>query len=116
LIWGYNWHIFKPDNCKPEDDEYPLHVLIEQVSYSGPFPLKYQEIADLERLQVMHYGAGFYINENSLRKQFMILADPEIPKDDKTFICRLMIRGSGQRLRSCSRINGFATNDNGGTV
>jgi serine/threonine protein kinase len=38
----------------------------------------------------MHYGAGFYINENSSRKQFMILVDPEIPKDDKTFICRLI--------------------------
>lgn len=89
LIWGNDWHIFKPEKLKPQDEEYPFHVLIKQVSFFGPFPLKYQEIVDDETLQnctVVHN----YIKENSLSKPFMLLEDPEIDAEDKRFVSRLM--------------------------
>jgi hypothetical protein len=42
LIWGYNWHIFRPDETVNVDsEEYPLLVLIKQISvfWPGPPPL-----------------------------------------------------------------------------
>jgi serine/threonine protein kinase len=90
LIWGNDWHIFKPEKPKPQDEEYPLHVLIKQVSFFGPWPLKYQEIVDEETLQNCTIVQE-YINENSLRKPFMMLQDPEIDVEDKRFVLRLMM-------------------------
>ncbi|KAL9128235.1 MAG: hypothetical protein Q9217_003051 [Psora testacea] len=53
LIWGKNWHIFKPTDVPLESDEYPMQVLIKQVSIFGPVPLSYGEIADNERLGIL---------------------------------------------------------------
>jgi hypothetical protein len=74
---------------KPEDEEYSLHVLIKQISFFGPFPLKYQEVIDLKRLQQCTIVQN-YINKNSLQRPSMILKDPEITSEDKEIICRSM--------------------------
>lgn len=90
LFFGDDLHIFKPESkFEPQGDEYTLHVLIRQVSFFGPFPLKFQEIVDPETLQNCTIVQE-YINDNSLMKPFITAKDPELDEDDKRFICRIM--------------------------
>ena len=69
LIWGNNWHIFKPTEVPFESDEYPLQVLIKQVSIFGPVSLSYAEIADDERLGILTAVINL-IHDHNLRKPF----------------------------------------------
>lgn len=90
LFFGDNVHIFKPeDKYEPQGDEYTLHVLIRQVSFFGPFPLKFQELVDFETLGNCTEVQS-YINENALMKPFHTAKDPEFDEDDKRFICKIM--------------------------
>ncbi|KAL8719657.1 MAG: hypothetical protein Q9225_003354 [Loekoesia sp. 1 TL-2023] len=89
LIWGENWHIFKPANVDVDSKEYPLRVLIKQVSIFGPIPLSYQEIADDERLEILT-NTILFISENKLWKPFRLSADKELSKEDRSFICKIM--------------------------
>ncbi|KAL9116969.1 MAG: hypothetical protein Q9187_006500 [Circinaria calcarea] len=89
LIFGKSWHIFKPDNLDPDDETFPLHVLIKQANFFGPFPLSYQEIADDERLYILTVVMN-YIKENVKRKPFSMVQDRELIKEDREFICKIM--------------------------
>lgn len=89
LIWGDNWHIFRPENANVDSEEYPALVLIKQASIFGPIALSYQEIADDERLEVLAKTIN-YINDNNLKKPFYLSADKELSKEDRTFICKIM--------------------------
>jgi casein kinase II subunit alpha len=89
MIWGESWHIFKPDNLKPSDEAYPLQVLIKQANFFGPFPVSYQEIADDERLDILT-AVMDYVQKNEKRKPFSMAEDPELTKEDREFICRIM--------------------------
>lgn len=89
LIWGGNWHIFKPENTAIDSKQYPLRVLIKQASIFGPIPLSYQEIADDERLEILT-NTILFISENKLPKSFHLSVDKELSKEDRTFICKIM--------------------------
>lgn len=89
LIWGYNWHIFRPENADVDSEEYPLLVFIKQASIFGPVPLSFQDIADDERLEILAKTIHF-INDNNLKKPFYLSADKELSKEDRTFICKIM--------------------------
>ena len=53
LIWGKNWHIFKPTQISADDEENPIHVLIQQARYFGPFPLSYEDFIDAEQNRIL---------------------------------------------------------------
>ncbi|KAL9121403.1 MAG: hypothetical protein Q9187_002042 [Circinaria calcarea] len=89
LIWGESFHIFKPKNLKPDDEAYPYHVLLKQANFFGPFPLSYQEIADEERLSILTFAMN-YLEANEPRKPFSTAEDPELTKEDREFICKIM--------------------------
>ena len=89
LIFGENWHIFKPYNLDPDDETYPVHVLIRQANFFGPFPLSYQEIADDERLQTITIVMN-YIKDNVKRKPFCMAQDKELTNEDRDFVCKIM--------------------------
>jgi casein kinase II subunit alpha len=90
LFFGDDLHIFMPeDKFEPQGDEYTLHIIIRQVSWFGPFPLKFEEIVDPETLQNCSIVQQ-YINANALMKPFIRAKDPELDEDDKRFICRIM--------------------------
>ncbi|KAI9840788.1 MAG: hypothetical protein M1837_001318 [Sclerophora amabilis] len=89
LIWGNNWHIFKPTDVAFESDEYPLQVLIKQVSIFGPVPLSYGEIADEERLGILTSVVNL-VNEHNLQKPFYMSVDQELSTEDRMFICKIM--------------------------
>ncbi|KAK4982672.1 hypothetical protein LTR50_007633 [Elasticomyces elasticus] len=72
LIWGKNWHIFKPTQVLANDEEYPIHVLIQQARYFGPFPLSYEDVVDAEQNRILA-AILFYIEEQNLRKPFSML-------------------------------------------
>lgn len=72
-----------------DDETYPLHVLIKQANFFGPFPLSYQEIADDERLNILTIVMN-YVKENEKRKPFSMAEDPELTKEDRGFICKIM--------------------------
>jgi casein kinase II subunit alpha len=89
LIWGKNWHIFKPDDVSIDDEAYPVHVLIKHANYFGPFPLSYQEIADDERLGILTLVVNCSV-DNEKRKPFSMIEDRELTKEDREFISKIM--------------------------
>ncbi|RMZ85263.1 hypothetical protein DV738_g379, partial [Chaetothyriales sp. CBS 135597] len=89
LIWGKNWHIFKPDKVSADHEEYAVHVLIQQARFFGPFPLSYEDVIDTEQNQILA-GVLYYIEEHNLRKPFSLVQDEEVTSEDKEFICKIM--------------------------
>jgi len=89
LIWGNNWHIFKPDGVTIDGEDYPAHVITKQADYFGPFPPSYQEIADDERLATLTF-INNYSTESGKWKPFKLAEDPELTKLDRDFICKIM--------------------------
>ena len=89
LIWGKNCHIFKPSDVPFERDEYPLQVLIKQVSIFGPVPLSYGDFANDERLGILTAVINL-ISEHNLQRPFHLAVYKELSKEDKTFICKIM--------------------------
>ncbi|TAQ86787.1 hypothetical protein B7494_g4876 [Chlorociboria aeruginascens] len=89
LIWGNNWHIFKPDEVTIDDEAYPAHVLIKQADYFGPFPPSYHEITDEERLATLTF-INNYSTESGKWKPFELAEDPELTKTDRDFLCKIM--------------------------
>ncbi|KAJ8106697.1 hypothetical protein OPT61_g9367 [Boeremia exigua] len=87
LLWGENWHIFKPD--VPADREhYGLKILMKHHQYFGPFPLSYKEIADEDSCTILAYAMNGVPRE--LMKPFALITDKEVTKKDKAFILKLM--------------------------
>ena len=86
LVWGENWHIFKPSNIDPTDPAYPIEVLRRQDKCFGPFPLSYTTLADDDRLDTLTI-----ITESvEKRTPFERAASKEIAESDREFICKLM--------------------------
>lgn len=52
-------------------------------------PLSFQDIADDERLEILTKTIHF-ISDNNLKKPFYLVADKELSKKDRTFICKIM--------------------------
>ncbi|MCJ1411532.1 hypothetical protein MMC19_005622 [Ptychographa xylographoides] len=89
LIWGNNWHIFKPTGVPFESAEYPIQVLIKQVSIFGPVPLSYGEIADSDRLGILDAVINV-VTDHNLQKPFALSTDEELSAADRTFLCKIM--------------------------
>ncbi|KAK3169422.1 hypothetical protein OEA41_008805 [Lepraria neglecta] len=89
LIWGYNWHIFKPDNIEPDHEEYGLQVLVKQVSIFWAISSNFKEIADEERLGILTAVIN-HINDNKMWKPFSRAEDVELSEEDRNFIEKIM--------------------------
>lgn len=86
LIWGENWHIFKPSNIDPRDPAYPIEVLRRQDECFGPFPQSYTTLADDDRLDTL----TFITESVEKRTPFEMASSQEIAKEDREFISKLM--------------------------
>jgi casein kinase II subunit alpha len=89
LLWGKGLHLFKPPNIPADDDEFPVHVPVQQARYFGPFPLTYEEVLD-EKLNRALAAVHVHIDERDLRKPFFLEEDEEVTQEDKDFICKTM--------------------------
>ena len=86
LIWGENWHIFKPSNVDPQDSTYPIEVSRRQDKYFGPFPLSYTSLADDATLDTLTT-----ITESVVKRTpFEMASSHETTKEDRDFISKLM--------------------------
>lgn len=84
LLWGQNWHMFKPLKLDASDEMYPFETLRRHDIFFGPFPKSYVEIADPESLQILTY-----ITETTKeRRPFRM--NTEIHQDDTRFLCKIM--------------------------
>lgn len=93
MIWGFGWHIFKPDpeDAGPDDEAYPTHVLVKQIAFFGPFPVSYFDILPKEDERWEFIGdATQYIIDNQKWKPFAQAEDEELAEEDRTFICKIM--------------------------
>ncbi|OBT86263.1 hypothetical protein VE02_05865 [Pseudogymnoascus sp. 03VT05] len=77
LIWGLNFHLFKPP-VPADHEEYELEILMKHCQYFGPYPLSYKDLANLETQNV--------------------LAEAEISKEDKDFLGKMMLLDPRDRL------------------
>ncbi|KJX94470.1 hypothetical protein TI39_contig4189g00010 [Zymoseptoria brevis] len=89
LIWGRNFHIFKPRVISADDEEFLVHVLIQQARYFGPFPLSYEMWLDKEQQQVLA-AVHIHIEEQDMRKPFLQAEDEEMTLEDRDFLCGIM--------------------------
>jgi casein kinase II subunit alpha len=89
LIWGRGFHIFKPVDVPADDAEFPVHVLIQQARYFGPFPLSYKTFLDEDQERILA-AIHIYIEEHGLRKPFSQVEDKEITLEDNAFLCNIM--------------------------
>jgi hypothetical protein len=103
LIWGENWHTFKPIdlNLEPGSESYALQVLAKQINIFGPVPLKYQEIADEEARDILTMVIN-HVKATLKPKPFAMAEDLELSVEDRDFPAglRSLIQGIG-RQRGC---------------
>ncbi|KFZ12317.1 hypothetical protein V502_07148 [Pseudogymnoascus sp. VKM F-4520 (FW-2644)] len=86
LIWGLNWHIFKPD-VPADHEDYEEKIVRKHCQYFGPYPISYAEIADEDTLQVLvevMEAAG------PVSKPFHLIREAEISEEDKAFLGKMM--------------------------
>ncbi|KAF2215435.1 hypothetical protein CERZMDRAFT_36105 [Cercospora zeae-maydis SCOH1-5] len=89
LLLGRNFHIFKPPNISADDEEFPVHVSIQQARYFGPFPLTSGTYLDKEEETILA-AIHIYIEEQDSRKPFSLVEDKELMSGDKEILCRVM--------------------------
>ena len=86
LVYGANWHIFRPPKIDPADSTYAVEVFRRHDQYFGPFPLSYTTLADDDRLETL----TIITKSTEKRKPFKMASSKEISKEDREFICKLM--------------------------
>ncbi|KFY05428.1 hypothetical protein V491_09138, partial [Pseudogymnoascus sp. VKM F-3775] len=92
LIWGLNFHIFKPD-VPFDHEEHELEILMKHCQFFGPYPLSYKDLADLETQNVLAHvmnTIGGATTGKDLRKPFYLAGEKEILKEDREFLGRVM--------------------------
>ena len=93
LIYGENWHIFKPRNVNAEDSTYAYEILRQHNVYFGPFPMSIRTPADRARLSPL----VAVVQSVQGHKPFKMASSREIAKEDRAFICKLMRRDPRDR-------------------
>ncbi|KAG4429474.1 hypothetical protein IFR05_015037 [Cadophora sp. M221] len=94
LIWGLNWHMFKPDpkDATADDEEYLIHIIIRQLAQLGPTPKSYIDLIpreDSDRWSILS-SATQYIKESQKRRPFKLIEDDCLREDDRVFLLRVM--------------------------
>lgn len=88
LIYGRDFNIFDPKDVPTDPlDDYKFAVLQRQVEIFGPFPVKYEEIANED---VMELVVWMLENLKESRTPFQSITDSEISQKDKDFISWIM--------------------------
>lgn len=88
LIYGRDFNIFDPPDVPTHPiDDYKFAVLRRQVEIFGPFPVKYQEIANED---VMELVIWMLENLRESRTPFQSITHNEICQKDKDFISWIM--------------------------
>ncbi|KAH8753663.1 kinase-like domain-containing protein [Hyaloscypha finlandica] len=77
LIWGLNWHMFKPDpkDATADDEEYLIHIIIRQLAHFGPVPKSYIDLIP---------------REDGDRWPFKIIEDDCLTEEDREFLLKVM--------------------------
>ncbi|KAK0115528.1 hypothetical protein ONS96_013982 [Cadophora gregata f. sp. sojae] len=86
MIWGLNWHIFKPD--VPTDHEhYELKILMKHCQFFGPYPSSYQKMTDEDTQKILAFVMEAV---KDVGKPFHLIRESEISKEDKAFVLKIM--------------------------
>jgi len=90
MHYGSHFNLCVPQGPKAEEDRenLPLHVLLRQLYWFGPFPDKTVEIADGEITKTLAS-----LKRNNLPAQqgmFKIISEMELSKKDNEFVRRIM--------------------------
>lgn len=93
LIWGLDWHIFKPDpqDATADAEDYTTHILMQQIIYFGPVPLSFVDLmarAD-DRWEILG-SLTQHILDNRKQKPFVIAQDDCLTEEDRRFLLTIM--------------------------
>ncbi|TVY88570.1 Dual specificity protein kinase [Lachnellula willkommii] len=94
LIWGLNWHMFKPDpkDATANDKEYLIHIIIRQMAHFGPVPKSYIDLIpreDGDRWSILA-AATQYIKDNKKQRPFKLIEDDYLTEEDREFLLQVM--------------------------
>ena len=89
LIYGGHFNIFRPRNVLYGYEEYNLEVLKRQFQYFGPFPAKYEEIANRETVEAILYLMDQIPQSHTT--PFFRTTEREVCEKDKVFIGKIMM-------------------------
>ncbi|KAK2782624.1 hypothetical protein FQN52_000834 [Onygenales sp. PD_12] len=89
LIYGGDFNLFDPTTVPYGHEEYNLEVLKRQFQYFGPWPGKYEEVANPETVQAIQW----IMQEipKSKTTPFSMIAEREVCRKDKEFIGKIMM-------------------------
>jgi serine/threonine protein kinase len=88
LIYGDEFNLFRLRDVHFGHDEYELKILMRQFQYFGPFPAKYEELADEETVAVILYLME-QIPQSELAP-FHRTTEREVSPEDKEFIGKIL--------------------------
>ncbi|MCJ1245183.1 hypothetical protein MMC30_002384 [Trapelia coarctata] len=86
LLWGHNFHLFKPKSIDCDNPSYSARVFIKQDTFFGPFPASFKEALDADRRGIVELNES-YVEE---RTHFSRTGPPEIAVEDRDFILKIM--------------------------
>ncbi|KAI9734775.1 MAG: hypothetical protein M1818_006762 [Claussenomyces sp. TS43310] len=94
LIWGLDWHMFKPDpkDATTDDEEYLSHIIIRQLAHFGPVPKSYIALIprdDGDRWSILA-SATQYIEDNQKQRPFKILENDGLTEEDRESLLQIM--------------------------
>jgi casein kinase II subunit alpha len=94
LIWGLNWHIFKPnlEDATADDEEYLIHIIVRQLAHFGPTPKSYLDLIPREDVdRWTNLGAATqYILDNQKQMPFKLIEDECLTEEDREFLLKVM--------------------------
>lgn len=89
LIFGEDYHSFRPEGAQVGDEDYDVLLFLNQVELFWPFEQKFQEIADPARLEIVTMAIK-HVGEKENRRWFCRAQDKELLPGDREFICEIM--------------------------
>ncbi|KAI9733880.1 MAG: hypothetical protein M1834_002535 [Cirrosporium novae-zelandiae] len=90
MIYGKGWNIFCFCTCTdPNNPICRVEVLQRIDKYFGPFPLRYQEFADDDTLDLLTWIMSWTTLKGGMTP-FTNTSSTEITKEDRAFVCKIM--------------------------
>ncbi|KAG0649616.1 hypothetical protein D0Z07_3648 [Hyphodiscus hymeniophilus] len=94
LIWGLNWHLFKPDpeDATTDDEEYLIHNIIRNLAHFGPVPKSCIDLIpreDGDRWSILA-SATQYIKDNHKQRPFKLIKDECLTEEAKEFLLKVV--------------------------
>jgi hypothetical protein len=90
MIYGRGFHAQDPPGVSFDDEQFELKIIERQIRLFGMVPMKYQELVQGDNNIETILGYLYDIIPQNEQGMFSKVAEREVNRRDKEFICRIM--------------------------